>query len=502
MNQHGTGSSPGQVAGISSVAAGDAGRRVVMVSYFFPPEGNAATYRPLRFVRHLSREGWHPTVITLDTDRYERLDPELLEQVPAGVRVLRVPNPDPWRAFQAIRARCREGNATGGGSNPGLPTERSSRRAARELVRRVEALCYHPDMEMCWIRPVIRAIDGECLRHPISVLWATGRPWSSFVAVREASRRTGVPYVLDFRDSWTLAPNDVELRRPRWLVQRDRRLLYGIFKTAQAIVFRYHAEAETYLRAYSGALDPRRIHIIPNGYDGRVESTPLPAPPPVSKHLTLLYTGTISPYRYDTLLEALAQLLKSHPQRAHQLRLVIVGEGGEEFYRDACSKGTGGMIEVRPPVSQSEVLRLQSEADVLLLLGVKQMPGLEFCGSKVFNYLRAGRPILGILPRDETRAILDRVGVTTVACPDSVSDIVAMFQTLLERWHAGTLSTLLPDPEACEVYSAQRQTESLIRALEGAPPAEPFVPGAASIPPSLRFSIGDRGWFHEDGLPA
>src|SRR6266508_6733975 len=80
-------------------------KSVLMIAYGFPPEGNAGSYRPLRFVRHLRPFGWQPTVITLDTDFFERYDPSLLSLVPNGIELIRVRNRDPWQAFQARRGR-------------------------------------------------------------------------------------------------------------------------------------------------------------------------------------------------------------------------------------------------------------------------------------------------------------------------------------------------------------------------------------------------------------
>ena len=66
--------------------------------------------------------------------------------------------------------------------------------------------------------------------------------------------------------------------------------------------------------------------------------------------------------------------------------------------------------------------------------------------------------------------------------------------TYLSKWSAGTLSSLVPDRKACEAYSSEHQTATLVRALEGVPPEEPFIPGAQAIPPSLREGIEDKKW--------
>src|SRR5207253_9431267 len=97
-----------------------------------------------------------------------------------------------------------------------------------------------------------------------------------------------------------------------------------------------------------------------------------------------------------------------------------------------------------------------------------RMKGYElFAAAKLFGYLKAGRPILGVVPSDETSKVLRRVGVSTVADADSPSDITAILRRLLDAWRKRNLHSLLPDPAACEAYSAPRQTVALVRALEG-----------------------------------
>src|SRR5262249_46078697 len=141
----------------------------------------------------------------------------------------------------------------------------------REIVHTVEAWCYHPDMAMGWIAPALEATIKVCSHRKSHVIWATGEPWSSFIVAERASQRTGVPYVLDFRDSWTLTQDPFEARRPVWAIRSDRRTLHRLFEGAQAVILRYETEAECYARAYKAALDVAKIHIIPNGYEGTID---------------------------------------------------------------------------------------------------------------------------------------------------------------------------------------------------------------------------------------
>jgi glycosyltransferase involved in cell wall biosynthesis len=469
---------------------------VVMIAYFFPPEGNAGVYRPLRFVRHLPSMGWNASVISLDTNYYERYDLGLLGLVPSDTEVIRVRSRDPWQSIQTKRAQriqqkltCASGETV---TRLRGVQQASVRSFLRGVVRRAEAWCYHPDMAMCWIQPAVKATVHMSARQRPDVIWATAGPVSSFIVAQRVSQRTGVPYVLDFRDAWTITYNEFEARRPAWATRLDRRALYRLLAGAQAVTFRYHTEAECYWHAYGGALDASRIHIIPNGYEGAIDEFVVLK----GDKCTILYAGTLSSYRYDTLLQALHRLKISDPARARRLRLLVIGEGAEALADDAAGLGLSDIVETAGPTSYAEIARLQREAHALLVLGrPPTMKGHElFAGAKLFSYLKAGQPIVGVLPPDETTKILHRVGVSTVADGNSPAEIVAVFQQLLDAWSGGTLSSLIPDRAACQAYSAERQTAALVCALEGKPAAEPFVPHSVEIPPSLRGDIGAASW--------
>lgn len=470
-------------------------RSVIMLAYFFPPEGSAGAYRPLRFLRHLPATDWRVRVISLDTDFYERYDPELLAFVPSDTTVLRVRGRDPWQTIQARRAqRTLEKLANSPAETVaqiGAAHQARLRSRIREFVHTVEAWCYHPDTAMSWVRPTVQAIVRMCAHERPDVIWATAGPVSSLVAAQQASQRTGVPYVVDFRDPWTVTHSAFGARRPAWARHADQRTMHRILGGARAAVFLYDTMAECYWRLYRGALDASKIHIIPNGYDGTMESFAAS----VGDKCTIVHTGTLFSYRYDTLLQALHCLKKSDPARARQLHLLFVGEGTEALANEVSALGLSDIVATTGPVSHAESTRLQREAHALLVLGRPQtMKGHElFAGAKLFGYLKASRPIVGVLPQDETNKILHRVGVSTVANVESPSEIVAVLRQLLAAWSAGTLSSLVPDRAACEIYSAERQTAALVRALDGAPAAEPFIPGSAEIPPSLRRAIDSAG---------
>jgi glycosyltransferase involved in cell wall biosynthesis len=471
-------------------------KRVMMIAHPFPPEGSATSFRTLRHVRQLPKMGWSTTVVTALPSEYERYDRKLLEMVPAGTEVIRVKAYDVWQQFQTWRSsRIQKREDIGAETNARrLSAQRTStiRSWAREGVRIAEAYWYKPDMAMPWINLAVKAAVKVCQHQRPNVIWANAGRKSAFYIAEQVSRHTGVPYVLDFDDAWTITHNDFEARQPIWIRRAARHKMYHLLNRAQAVVFRYHTEAECFFRAYQGSLDAPKIYIIPNGFELPIEEFA----PPTGNKCTILYAGVLSDYRYDTLLNAVTILKQTDTALASRLCLRFVGEGMCDLANVAGKLGLSDIIHTSGPRPFAEVAELQRDAHALLVLGRPATKnGYElFAGAKVFGYLKSGRPIVGVLPADETRNVLHRVGARTVADVDSVAEIGKVLRQVIDHWSMGTLSSLVPHPKACEAYSSERQTATLVRALERETPEEPFVPGAQAIPPSLRGTIANEKW--------
>lgn len=467
-------------------------KSVIMIAYYFPPEGNAAVYRPLRFLKELVKRDWQVTVICCQPYQYERIDPQLLRQVPASTRIIRVKGRDPWRAFQAWRGVRIENKLAGSSAEEarGVVARHHVpwRTRLRELVKTAEACAYRPDRTMLWIRPTTRETLAVCQQNRPHVIWATIGPLSAGVVAYRTSVATGIPYVLDFRDPWGLEYYDREVRRPAWAKKVDNRIISRMFERAQAVVFLFESVAQAYLRAFPGTLERTKIHIIPNGFDGEVESF-VHAP---GDRCMVLYAGTLSTYRYDTLLEGLVRLKRKDPARAAQLRIRFVGEGLRELTERVGKLDIHDLVEVLPPTSSAEIRRLQREAHALMVLG--RVPGRKghelVAGAKLFGYLQAGRPIIGVVPRDETRRILGQLGNSLIADAETPTEVVAVFEKVLTAWSNRTLDRLVPDRAVCQTYSSGRQISGLITALNGALPEKILAADAAPpLPTGLQSEV-------------
>ncbi|MBK9945671.1 MAG: glycosyltransferase [Nitrospira sp.] len=445
-------------------------KSIIMIAYYFPPEGNAAAYRPLRFLKGLVSEGWNATIISCEPYKYERHDPKLLAQVPGAASIVRVKERDPWQAFQSrrgVRLGKKLADSSADEARHVIAGHYSPwRTRLRELVRVAEACIYRPDRAMSWIGPATQKAITVCHRSQPDMLWSTIGPLSAGVIAYRVSLATGIPYVLDFRDPWGLGYYPEERKRPAWAKRLDGRIISQMLQQASAVVFLFKSVAEAYQEAFPGVLDEDRIHIIPNGFEGEVESfSQVPG-----ERCIVLYAGTLSSYRYDTLLQGLVELKRKNPRGADQLQLRFVGEGLRELSDRVAELGLQHMVDVLPPIPSGEVRRLQKEAHALLILGRNpNRTGHELvAGAKLFGYLQSGRPIIGVVPHDETRRILREVGSCLIADAAVPSEVVTVFERVLSAWAEKTLEALVPIRTACESYSSARQMSDLIDVLNGA----------------------------------
>jgi hypothetical protein len=121
------------------------------------------------------------------------------------------------------------------------------------------------------------------------------------------------------------------------------------------------------------------------------------------------------------------------------------------------------------------------------------MPGRKghelVAGAKLFGYLQAGRPIIGVVPRDETRRILNQVGNSLIADAEAPAEVVAVFEKVLNAWSNRTLGRLVPNRAACEAYSSSRQITSLVLALNGASPEKVLTAEAPTLSTRLQSEV-------------
>jgi glycosyltransferase involved in cell wall biosynthesis len=392
-------------------------QRVLMIAFHFPPmTGSSGIQRTLRFVQHLPAQGWDPIVLTAHPRVYDKTSEDLLRDVPAEVPV--------HRAFALDAAKHL---AVAG-------------RFPRALAR--------PDRWSSWWWGAVPAGLSLIRRWRPSVLWSTYPIASAHRVALTLQRLSGLPLVMDFRDP--MAQDGYPADPRTW--QAFSRIEQDAARRAARLVFVSPGCLRTYQQRFAST-DGARFALIENGFDEEafvdaeqgLDPTPL-----IPGRLTLLHSGVVYPSERDprALFEALGRLRAAG--QIDDLRLRFRAPGHAGLLRELAAKtGTADVIEIAEPIAYKEALREMLRADGLLVMqGANcndQVP------AKLYEYFRAGRPIIGLTdPAGDTGQTLRGMGVESVAMLEDADAVHAGLAGYLARlrqdrttsWPAAAVSAM------------------------------------------------------------
>jgi hypothetical protein len=275
-----------------------------------------------------------------------------------------------------------------------------------------------PDINVLWV-PFAIARARRLGSRRFTALLSAGPPHSTHLAAL-ALRGRAERWVVDAHDPW--ADNPFPVRRPRPLDALDAWLERSVISRADAIVSPTAGQSRAFQARYGKSA---RFVTLPSGYDERDFSGLTPVRPALQRltHLGSLY-GPRSPRSF---LEALRSLATLEPNLVANWEVLFIGYADSEaravLARAATDPLIGGAVRYVPHVERREALRIALGSDALLLITDPGGGGTDLVPIKTFEYLRARRPILALVPAGETARLLARTGGTANAPPDDPTAI-------------------------------------------------------------------------------
>jgi hypothetical protein len=345
-------------------------RRLLFVTRNFAPASHVSVERAIKLAKYLPEFGWRPTILTgCPPSAGLPEDPALLDQV---------------REVDVIRARAPELSLFYAGAAKGKGTSVSQRANPRRGSLHPKAWLI-PDSQVLWYPFAVRAALSRARAERWDVVLATSHPPTAIVIAHTIASRLRIPYVTDFRDSWTryhAAP-----RRPAPLAELERRLEARMIRDAAAVVAVDPHIVEHALTRIPPA-DRPPCHVIQNGYDEEDFRGAMPAPLPA---FSIVHTGQLR-RAPQALWEGLSHAIRQRPELQGQVHFWQIGFVDPRAVDGLQAPPDGVMVHCVPPVPQREAISYMLGADLLL---VEEFGAIM--PSKIFQYLRAGRPTLALL---------------------------------------------------------------------------------------------------------
>lgn len=407
-------------------------RRVLLIAYHYPPaRGSSGLQRTLKFSRYLSEFGWQPSVLTVAPRAHPAVGTDQLADIPTDVEVA--------RTFALDTAR----HLSLRGAYPGWL-----------------AL---PDRWASWILSAVPAGLGIIRRTRIDAIWSTYPIATAHVIGLALARLSGRPWIADFRDSMTEDNYPADPRVRRVYRSIERRVL---LRSARA-VFTTSGTLRMYQERYP-EVPAARLRVIENGYDEEnfaAAERKLPAVAP-NRPLTLVHSGILYPSERDptAFFGALQDLKRAGSLDASRLRIILRATGHDAHIATLIAQfEVGDLVELAPAIAYEDALAEIMTADGLLLFQAAncnhQIP------AKLYEYLRAGRPVFALTDdAGDTAVTLRAAGLDAIAPLDQRTVIAVRLTKFIADIVTG--SAKLAIPELAARYSRRSQARELAALLE------------------------------------
>lgn len=361
-------------------------KKVLIITYYWPPSGGAGVQRWLKFAKYLPEFGWQPVILTVDPKyaSYPQRDESLVKEIGPDCLVYTTKSFELYNLYKLISGKKEV--PYGGFANE------SKESFLQKVSKFLRGNFLLPDPRKGWNKYALKKAEELIREFNIETVVTTSPPHSTQLIGLTLKKRLNIRWIADLRDPWTDIYYYHQFKHTALARSIDRCYERRVIEQADVIVSVSEDVKRIFAEKSRKPIAAKTV-VIPNGYDE--EDFKLKAIPAETRKI-ITYTGTISEaYDVDKLLEALVRL---NDKLKAELLIRFVGkipQTVEQRFRD-----TGLEIELVGYVDHNKSIEYLLRSDLLLLVLPKVKNNKGILTGKFFEYLAAQKPILAIGPVD------------------------------------------------------------------------------------------------------
>lgn len=386
-------------------------QRVLIITYYWPPSAGSGVQRWLKFAKYLPEFGWEPVIFTPENPDFDLQDHSLAKEIDPTLEVIKFPIWEPYSVFKRLK-----GQQTG---DPSKILEKKNPSIFDRLSIWLRANILIPDPRIFWVNPSISFLEDAIRKGQYQAIITTGPPHSMHLIGLKLHKRTGIPWLADFRDPWSQWEFLDTLPMLPWVRSRHQNLEKKVLSQANAVT----TISPTFQRDLEKIAN-RPVHLLTNGFDSADFPEALKEIKLKEKDLEIVYSGVIDAIRNPIpFFNAFKKAFQGSPK---SVRLRFVGKVSlqvEEYIQH--DSWLSSHVTLVGYVSHQEVFEYYLAADILLLILTTTKNALGNIPGKLFEYMASGKTILGLGdPEGDSAKIIEQANAGKVFHPSNEKGIM------------------------------------------------------------------------------
>lgn len=375
-------------------------KRVLIITYYWPPTGGSGVQRWVKFARYLPSEGWQPVIYTPENPEQLAVDTTLEAEIPAEAEIIKTRITEPYELYKKFLRKS-------GHSKEAVevnPVNAQNKSFLQKAAMWVRGNLFRPDPRCMWISPSVRFLKKYLAEHPVDLIVSTGPPQSMHLIGRRLARETGLPWIADFRDPWTKIFYFKHLSMTRATEKWHHRMEKKVLDEASAVV-----AVSPLVQQDFQAMTQTPVELITNGFDecDFASERCREADGGPGREFVMTHTGLFAADGNPTVLwDVLAAKAGKDADFRKTLRIKLIGKTDEQIIKAIKDAGLEENLIDMGYQPHAKAVELQRKASLLILPLRKEPEYKAVLPGKLFEYLASWRPVLGIGQTDGAMSMI------------------------------------------------------------------------------------------------
>ena len=436
-------------------------KRVLIITYYWPPSGGSGVQRWVKFAKYLPKEGWQPVIYTPENPELTTIDKTLAEEIPPEAEVVKTHIFEPYGIYRKLMGKgsstdLKALTSAGSDGNEVNPVNGGKKSWKQKLSLYIRGNFFIPDPRIMWVRPSVKFLKSYLKKHPVDAIVSTGPPQSMHLIGLELSKATGLPWLADFRDPWTKIFYFKHLELTPRSEAKHQALEKKVVDGATRVI-----AVSPMVKNDFEAITSTPVELITNGFDEEDFNDPFEA----DDYFNITHTGLFaSDGDPEILWKVLAAKCQEDKEFRKLLRIRLVGKTDQEIVNSIETAGLGPNLVNLGYQSHEVAVREQRNASVLILPLRKEPEYEAVLPGKLFEYLASRRPILGIGQTDGAMAQVVRNTGSGIVYDWNEEQKIRRWVDF--SWEEFKNHELLDNATDISMYSRRRLTKRLSSLLE------------------------------------